>query len=153
MKKGLLIVLTVCMLAVTLSGCGFVKAVSAAKHQEKQQADVDLTTLSSTMVYSEVYNMMITPEDYVDKTVRMKGVYSSYEAPDTGHVYHACIIADATACCQQGIEFVPLDSYSYPDDFPQEYGDIEVYGTFEQYEEDGFNYIRLKDCEITVPQA
>ena len=31
--------------------------------------DVDLTNLSSTMVYSEVYNMMSTPENYIGKTV------------------------------------------------------------------------------------
>ena len=31
--------------------------------------DVDLTVLSSTMVYSEAYNMMYYPENYIGKTV------------------------------------------------------------------------------------
>ena len=29
--------------------------------------------LSSTMVYSEVYNMMVDPESYIGKTVKMDG--------------------------------------------------------------------------------
>ncbi len=46
--------------------------------QEKQEIDVDLTQLSSTMVYSEVYNMINTPEDYIGKTVKMSGTFNLY---------------------------------------------------------------------------
>ena len=58
--------------------------------------DVDLTALSSTMVYSEVYNMMTSPEDYIGKTVKMKGMYSVYHDESTDKYYFACIIKDAT---------------------------------------------------------
>ena len=44
--------------------------------------DVDLTRLSSTMVYSEVYNMMYTPGDYIGKTIKMTGQFVYYENPD-----------------------------------------------------------------------
>ena len=37
---------------------------------------VDLTALSSTMVYAEVFAMMSSPEDYVGKTVKMQGIFS-----------------------------------------------------------------------------
>ena len=47
--------------------------------------DVDLTTLSSTMVYSEVYNMMTAPSDYIGKNVKMKGNFSYYQDPNTGN--------------------------------------------------------------------
>lgn len=43
----------------------------AAMHSTKG-IDVDLTQLSSTMIYAEVYNMMVTPDEYVGKTVRME---------------------------------------------------------------------------------
>ena len=56
--------------------------------------DVDLTTLSQTMVYSEVYNMMETPEDYVGKTIKMRGLYSYYYDEGTKNEYHACIVQD-----------------------------------------------------------
>lgn len=41
--------------------------------QASGELDVDLTTLSSTMVYSEVYNMMYEPDRYLGKRIKMNG--------------------------------------------------------------------------------
>ena len=41
----------------------------SASIQNADNFEVDLTNLSSTMVYSEVYNMMSTPASYIGKTV------------------------------------------------------------------------------------
>ncbi len=109
---------------------------------------VDLTELSSTMVYSEVYNMMYNPENYVGKTVKMSGVYAVYHDEGTDRYYHACIISDATACCSQGIEFELTDDYTYPDDYPEEGGQICVTGTFDTYQEGEYTYCTLKDAVI-----
>ena len=38
-----------------------------------------------------------------------------YQDPNTQKYYFACVIADATACCSQGIEFVPDGDYTYPE--------------------------------------
>ena len=38
--------------------------------------DVDLTALSSTMVYAEVYNMITAPEQYRGKVVKMEGLFA-----------------------------------------------------------------------------
>ena len=65
--------------------------------------DVDLTAMTSTMVYAEVNQMLTTPQNYMGKTVRMKGSFTYSGSVEK--YYFACIIADATACCQQGIEF------------------------------------------------
>ena len=43
------------------------------------------------------------------------------------------IIQDATQCCAQGIEFVPLEDYTYPDDFPEIGENICVTGVFDTY--------------------
>ena len=37
---------------------------------EAKSVDLDLTKLSSTVVYSEVYNMLITPDDYKGKIIK-----------------------------------------------------------------------------------
>ena len=110
--------------------------------------DVDLTQLSSTMVYAEVYNMMIAPDNYVGKTVKMKGMFSTYNDEATNQNYYACIIADATACCSQGIEFVLTDDYKYPDDYPEEAEDICVIGVFDTYQQDGITYCTLRDARL-----
>ena len=36
--------------------------------------DLDLTVLSSTMVYSEVFKMMMAPEEYEGTTIKMDGI-------------------------------------------------------------------------------
>ena len=110
--------------------------------------DVDLTSLSSTMVYSEVYNMMATPEEYLGKTVKMDGSFALYHDEDTDKYYFACIIADATACCSQGIEFVLTDDYSYPEDYPEVGDDICVRGVFDTYQEGEYTYCTLRNADI-----
>ena len=47
------------------------------------KVDVDLTVLSSTMVYSEVYNMLYNdPAHYLGKTVKARGEFSHLSARD-----------------------------------------------------------------------
>ena len=125
-----------------------------SKPQISNNLDVDLTKLSSTMVYSEVYNMMYTPDDYIGKTVKMKGqfaigyVYNTDGTPDESTARFACVIADATACCSQGLEFALAGEHTYPDDYPELGSEITVTGTFEVYTENGFQYCRLKDAAM-----
>ena len=116
--------------------------------QSTDGIDVDLTKLSSTMVYSEVYNMLYTPDDYIGKTVKMKGAFAYYEDPETKEQYFACIIADAMACCSQGLDFIPTEEYTYPDDYPELNAEITVTGTFEIYEKNGIKYCRLANAAI-----
>lgn len=110
--------------------------------------DVDLTQLSSTFVYSEVYNMMVEPDKYVGKTIRMTGAFNVYEDEKTKKIYYSCLISDATACCQQGIEFELKGKHKYPDDYPKQDEEITVTGEFEIYKEDGEDYCRLKNAKM-----
>ena len=103
--------------------------------------DVDLTSLSSTMVYSEVSNMLYEPENYMGKTIKMGGTLSVYHDETTGQDYYACIIADATACCSQGIEFELADG-----SYPPEGTEIAVVGVFDTYTENGYQYCTLRNA-------
>jgi hypothetical protein len=99
------------------------------------------------MVYSEIYDMVTAPEDYKDKVVKMKGQFAVYKDDEAGKIYYACIVQDATACCAQGVEFVPVnDKLKYPDDFPDEGDEITIKGIFDAYTEDQVQYICLKDA-------
>jgi len=118
----------------------------ADKPVEPGSMDVDLTKLSSTMVYSEVYNMLTGPESYLGKRVRMKGTF--WYAEGDGRYYFSCIIADATACCAQGIEFVLKDQRKVPDEYPAEGSEITVVGIFDTYTEDTYQYCQLIDAVL-----
>ncbi len=110
--------------------------------------DVDLTALSSTMVYSQVYNMMFYPENFIGKTIRMEGIYTEYFDQATGKRYLACFIMDATQCCSQGVEFELTSDYSYPDDYPTEGETVVVQGVFDVYEEEGAKYCTLRNSKL-----
>lgn len=110
--------------------------------------DVDLTQLSSTMVYSEVYNMLSEPEKYVGKVVKMAGPFALYEDDQTGNFYYACVIADAAACCAQGLEFVAKEERSYPDEYPKPGTYTAVTGVFAIYEENETRYCHMVDAEL-----
>lgn len=119
---------------------------NSGKVTQASDIDIDLTRLSSTMVYSEVYNMMNTPENYVGKMVRMNGKLAVYKYPDRN--YYTCIIKDATACCQQGMEFLWAGNHKYPDDYPNEGDGIIVTGVFDIYYEGENKYVQLKDASL-----
>ena len=112
---------------------------------EAKSVDLDLTQLSSTLIYSEVYNMLITPDDYKGKIVKMKGQFNQYTDEQTGKTYNAVIIPDATACCQQGLEF-ELSDKTNPN-FEQG-AEITVVGTFDTYSEGELLYCHLKNAKI-----
>ncbi len=61
------------------------------KAANAKPVDIDLTKLSSTMVYSEVANMLTTPDDYTGKSVRMNGTFTFMEGQNRN--YYACIAA------------------------------------------------------------
>lgn len=57
---------------------------------EYQTVDVDLTALNATMIYSEVNNMMVSPDSYMGKKVRMSGTFN-YAAGENRY-YYACLV-------------------------------------------------------------
>ena len=110
--------------------------------------DIDLTKLSATMVFSEVYNIMVNPDSCMGKTIRMKGLVAIYHDETKDTDYYSCIVQDATACCAQGIEFKLADNYRFPDDYPPEGSEITVRGRFDVYKEGEYKYAVLKDAVL-----
>lgn len=153
--KNLFSAILLSVLVFALSACGKVQtpvktpppSVPAEAGANEAQVDVDLTLLSSTMVYSEVYNMVYEPESYEGKIVKMKGLFSAYETD--GKRYLACVVPDATACCAQGLEFELKDDAA---SLPEPGSAITVIGSFTSYKEEiegnSYIYLILKDAEL-----
>ena len=113
---------------------------------------IDLTALNSVMVYTEVYNMMYYPENYEGKTVKAKGMFNYCEATEEekslygNDYYFYTVIQDATACCQQGLEFVLKDDPGFPEGYPKMGEEVTVLGRFETYYEGETMYAHLVDA-------
>ena len=159
MKKALLIAL--CAAALALTGCGEKKDVpetaNTAPEQTQQApqtsavvtvtdapaaaaAEIDLTGMSSTMVYSYIYNMVTAPDDFIGQRFRIRGVYDEQYWEQTSLTYHYLVSADAPACCAQGLEFVLTDPNAA---YPQVGEEFEISGIFGTYEEEGNLYIQI----------
>ncbi len=113
------------------------KPVSQPKAPAIKTPDIDLTAVSTTMVYSELIRVLGTPTDYLGKSIKIKGTFGiGYDLDVDGNRYF-CTVSDATACCSMGVEFVPADSLSFPDDFPYVGHTFTVTGVWEKHK-DGY---------------
>ena len=118
---------------------------------ENQIVDVDLTALSITMRAAEMFNMQMQPENYLGKTVKLQGSYSVTYSESTNTPYHFVLVADAAACCQQGMEFIWNGEHAFPEDYPVINKDIEVLGVFSVYEKAGYLRYYIATENIIVP--
>lgn len=145
-RKTLIVILS-CILGVLLCGLGGMLLSPALKKGEKDVTiDVDLTRLSSTMVYSEVYNMVNTPKNYIGKTVKVAG---STIIEQSGNSYTASVlISDTAACCSQGLKFVLKGTPSCPDGYPKNGKVITIVGEFDTYVENGYTYGYIKNAAL-----
>lgn len=150
MRRNMVKFLLVVFVCMTFAGCGEKTGSKSKEKAETEKADVDLTTLSSTMVYTEVYNMLSAPEDYIGKTVKMSGSYYASFYDETDKWYHYVTIDDAAACCQQGLEFAWQGDHVYPDDYPEDGAEVEIEGVFESYEEAGATHYQIVTDNINI---
>ena len=122
------------------------KSSKSKSKTNSNKIDVDLNNLNANVVYAQVFQMMTEPDKFIGKRIRMSGQFNVYAAqegnPSGVTEYYAIIIADAQACCQQGIEFV-WPGHTYPEGFPEVKSNASVTGIFEVYEENGKKYCRL----------
>lgn len=126
---------------------------SVIAQYKSEGVDVDLTLMGSDLVYATVYQMMSKPEEYEGKTIRIEGKYYASYYPITDKYYNYCLIADALACCSQGLEFELGGDAVYPDDYPADQSEVIVTGVFETYTEEAgqtFYYCRLRDAEYQL---
>lgn len=117
-------------------------------NSQKEEEKIDLTQMSSTLVYAEVFHMTAAPQDYVGKCIRVRGQFSVYQNKDTGNNRYFITITDASACCSQDLEFVLAGHSSYPDDYPQPGEEITVTGKFETYEDRGYTSGHLVEASF-----
>ena len=141
MKKYLSLLFLLCLAASTFTA----GASSAAR-----RVDVDLTVLSRTIVYAEMYNMMTNPGKYMGKVIKANGSYSPFYYAEADKYYHYLIIADAGGCCEQGFEFIWNAGRTPPGDYPEAKKEIEVVGMFASYEERGYTRYYLATDSISI---
>ncbi len=174
MKKAVCVIFVVMGLLLVFSGCSDPKApiqqssigssilppssseAALSKENAPEESDgniaidIDLTKLSSTMIFSEIYNIMMNPTDYLGKTIRMEGTFKVYPIPELERNCYVVVVPDATACCEQGFEFQWEGEHRYPEDYPAELSEIQITGVLDSYIAEDYPYYYLLVDDIIM---
>ncbi len=148
------IILTVLLLSVTAltfgqNGENDNNAASAKNKQSEekslappQKADIDLTKLNYNMATAVIYRILSDESGRdLGKTVKIKGKYA-YDDTIYGR-FDYVLLFDATACCQTGFIFEDRRR-KFPQDYPEPYDDIEIFGTLCEKTIDGMDMIYIE---------
>ena len=112
------------------------------------EADLDLVKLNQTMLYSQLQNISNDYESYLGKKIRLAGTMNVVNGGDANYFIVEC--SDATACCNQGLEFIIKGGSTKIEDYPKTGDRVLVNGTLEKYYEDSKPYIHLVNSECKV---
>ena len=96
---------------------------------------LDFTKMNYNIASGVIFDMMIAPQKYKDKTMKIHGQFYT-EVHNDKRIF-AILIWDLTGCCPTGMTIVPLSSMKYPADFPKQDEYVTVVGTLELLEMDG----------------
>ncbi|MCL1806847.1 MAG: hypothetical protein FWG31_04005 [Oscillospiraceae bacterium] len=138
MKRILSVLVAICLAGSLLSGC------SGQGKKPAGGVDLDLSILGSVVAYSQLVTILQNSDDYLGKTIKIKGQYYSTYFEQTGLIHHFVMVGDEASCCQQGLEFIWKGGY------PEEEQTIDITGVLETYEAIGNIYVRLALTELTV---
>ncbi len=108
--------------------------------------DIDLTTMSDTIVYSQVYDIMVNYTDYIGKTINLVGQFNSLYYEEIAQTLSFVIINDALGCCPQGLEVRFADDVV----LPETNTNISIQGEFATYMEGEFEFFCIMVENITV---
>ncbi len=118
------------------------KSAKTAAPVTYSKIDLDLTKQSATMIYAQVFNMMLDPASFDGKVIKLNGACAIYHDEGLNKDFYACIVMDATACCAQGLEFVLSDQYK-KSQYPTANQEITITGLFQTYQINGLDSFHL----------
>ncbi len=120
---------------------------STSEEAPTEGVDIDLTEMTTTMIYSQVFDMVMNAQNYEGKVIKMQGLYNPLYFEPTDSTYHLMVITDATGCCPQGVEFVITNQGQ---EYPELNTEIQVTGVFEIYQEGENLYFRIVSDELVI---
>ena len=114
----------------------------ATAEEKRPVEEMNLLDANAQVAFAAIADMCMNPERYEGARVSLVG--RLMHAPNDAS-RKAVIVSDSAGCCRQGLEFVS--------DFDaEENAEIRVTGTLTIYEEDGKQYMELRDTDVTLAE-
>ena len=108
------------------------KDVSQNKDEKNEM--IDISQFSKTMAFAEMSNIYFSPEEYIGRSIKVKGEFGFFQASDNtskpipDQYRFLVILADEMGCCGVAMEFIPKEEYKFPEDFPPKEDFITITG-------------------------
>lgn len=110
----------------------------------------DIIEITEKMYVTYINDIYTNLKNYEGKKIRLEGMFTSTYDQVTNETYYfvyrvgpGCCGNDGSMC---GLEFTTTD------EIPEENAWIEVTGTLESYEQDGFEYLTLRDSKVVIKE-
>lgn len=122
---------------------------SVSESQKQNKVDIDLSPLEGNSVFSEATDILSNADNYIGKTIRVKGYFSSsYDSHDDSR-YFMILIGELPT--EKGFEFIWDDnSHKYPDEYPKEKAEIIIEGELKSYKSEDHQYCYIATDEIQI---
>jgi uncharacterized membrane protein YcgQ (UPF0703/DUF1980 family) len=111
----------------------------------------EIIEIKEKMFVAQSNDVYYNTEDYLGKTLKYEGIFQGFTDPNTGLTYYSVIRYGPGCCgvdanCGFEVKWVDGSEQTYPalDEW------VEVVGVLEEYEEDGWQYLRLNLTSLTV---
>lgn len=109
--------------------------------------DSEVIEIKDKMFLTQVNDIFYNAEEYLGKTIKYEGIFNIYEDADTGNTYYS-VYRNSPGCCGDdgfiGFEVI------WDNEYPEDNDWVELTGVLEEYEEDGYKYLRLNLISLNV---
>lgn len=126
------------------------EGIEAKNTQDTGDTTEDLIEITEKMYVTYVNEIYTNTEAYEGKKIKLEGMLTSAYDESTKKTYYF-VYRTGPGCCNNdgsmcGFEFTTTDAIPAENDW------IEVVGTLESYEENGYTYLNLKDAKVTIKE-
>jgi uncharacterized membrane protein YcgQ (UPF0703/DUF1980 family) len=111
----------------------------------------EIIEIKEKMFVAQSNDVYYNTEDYLGKSLKYEGIFQGFTDPNTNITYYSVIRYGPGCCgvdanCGFEVKWVEEENPAYPalDEW------VEVVGVLEEYEEDGWQYLRLNLTSLTV---
>ncbi|WP_313133187.1 TIGR03943 family putative permease subunit [Anaerocolumna sp.] len=112
-----------------------------------QDDDSDIIEIKEKMFIAQTNDIYFNPVDYLGKTIKYEGIFNVHEVPETDTRYYS-VIRYGPGCC--GVDAYAGFEVIWDKDYPEQEDWVEAVGVLKEYEENGYQYLRLELTSLTV---
>ncbi|MDR3296300.1 MAG: hypothetical protein LBT26_10830 [Clostridiales Family XIII bacterium] len=129
------------------NGTQAVSVASGAPDGSESGGTSEVIDIKEKLFVGQINDIYLNAEDYLGKTLRYEGIFKEDVYPEYDAVYYY-VIRYGPGCC--GSDASPGFEVAWDGGYPRQDDWVEAVGVLESYEEEGYEYLRVRLSSLTV---